>query len=60
VGFVCQLFDTGCSRADVLGEFLLRYHWHPEFKRTTVAEAIRSYMHSGEEQGRTPHNEPQA
>jgi uncharacterized membrane protein len=43
-----------------MGEFLLRYHWHPEFKRTTVAEAIRSYMHTGEEQGRAPHNEPRA
>ena len=27
------------------GEYLLRYRLHPEFERTTVADAIRSYMH---------------
>ena len=26
-------------------EYLLRYHWHPEFERTSVADAIRSYRH---------------
>ena len=26
-------------------EYLLRYHWHPEFERTSVADAIRSYLH---------------
>jgi uncharacterized membrane protein len=26
------------------GEYLLRYRLHPEFERTTVADAIRSYM----------------
>ena len=27
-------------------EYLLRYRLHPEFERTSVADAIRSYMHS--------------
>lgn len=27
-------------------EYLLRYRLHPDFERTTVAEAIRSYIHS--------------
>ena len=27
------------------GEYLLRYRLHPEFERTSVADAIRSYMH---------------
>ena len=26
-------------------EYLLRYHWHPEFERTSVSDAIRSYLH---------------
>ena len=26
-------------------EYLLRYRWHPEFERTSVADAIRSYLH---------------
>ena len=26
-------------------EYLLRYHWHPEFERTSVADSIRSYLH---------------
>ncbi len=43
-----------------VGEFLLRYRWHPEFKRTTVAEAIRSYMHTGEEPPRAQSDEPRA
>ena len=25
-------------------EYLLRYHLHPEFERTSVADAVRSYM----------------
>lgn len=28
-------------------EYLLRYRLHPEFERTSVADAIRSYMQSG-------------
>ncbi len=28
------------------GEYLLRYRLHPEFERASVADAIRSYMHS--------------
>jgi uncharacterized membrane protein len=28
-----------------VGEYLLRYRLHPEFERTTMADAIRSYMH---------------
>ena len=26
-------------------EYLLRYHWHPEFERTSVSDSIRSYLH---------------
>ena len=26
-------------------EYLLRYRWHPEFERTSVGDAIRSYLH---------------
>lgn len=26
-------------------EYLLRYHWHPEFERSSVTDAIRSYRH---------------
>jgi uncharacterized membrane protein len=26
-------------------EYLLRYHWHPEFERASIADAIRSYRH---------------
>jgi uncharacterized membrane protein len=43
-----------------VGEYLLRYHWHPEFKRTTVAQAIRSCMQSGEETGSSLPAEPRA
>lgn len=28
------------------GEYLLRYRLHPEFERSTVADAIRAYMHA--------------
>lgn len=28
------------------GEFLIRYRLHPEFERSTVADAIRAYMHT--------------
>ncbi len=28
------------------GEFLIRYRLHPEFKRSTAADAIRAYMHN--------------
>jgi len=28
------------------GEFLIRYRLHPEFKRSTAADAIRAYMHT--------------
>jgi|KBSMisStaDraftv2_1062788.scaffolds.fasta_scaffold203647_3 uncharacterized membrane protein len=27
------------------GEYVLRYHWHPEFERASIADAIRSYRH---------------
>jgi uncharacterized membrane protein len=43
-----------------VGEYLLRYRWHPEFKRTTVAEAIRSYMHTSEAPQDAVHNKPRA
>jgi uncharacterized membrane protein len=49
-------FDTWALFANILSpitvvgmfasEYLLRYRLHPEFERTTVADAIRSYMHS--------------
>lgn len=32
-------------------EYFLRYRLHPEFERTTVADAIRSYMHSAKSPG---------
>ena len=48
-------FDTWALFANLLtpvsmclmfgAEYLLRYRLHPEFERTTVADAIRSYMH---------------
>lgn len=31
-----------------VGEYWLRYRWHPEFERATFADAIRSYMSSGQ------------
>ena len=50
-------FDTWALFANLLtplavalmfgGEFLLRYWLHPEFERSTMAEAIRSYMDNG-------------
>lgn len=43
-----------------VGEFLLRYHWHPEFKRTTVAQAIRSYMQNADTSQPTVPIKPQA
>lgn len=56
--FVFAPFDSWALFANFLtpaaaavmfvGEFLLRYHWHPEFKRTTVTGAIRSYMESAD------------
>ena len=49
-------FDTWAFFANLLtpisvavmfgGEYLLRYRLHPEFERASVADAIRSYMHS--------------
>ena len=37
---------TPLAVASMFGaEYLLRYHWHPEFERTSVADAIRSYLH---------------
>ena len=30
------------------GEYLLRYWLHPEFERTSVADAVRAYMQSGQ------------
>lgn len=28
------------------GEYLMRYRWHPDFERTTLADSVRSYMES--------------
>jgi uncharacterized membrane protein len=49
-------FDTWAFFANLLspitvavmfgGEYWLRYQLHPEFERASVADAIRSYMHS--------------
>ena len=37
---------TPCSVAAMFGaEHFLRYRWHPEFERTSIADAIRSYRH---------------
>jgi uncharacterized membrane protein len=37
---------TPCSVAVMFGaEHFLRYRWHPEFERTSIADAIRSYRH---------------
>jgi uncharacterized membrane protein len=35
------------------GEYLLRYRLHPEFERTSIADAIRSYMGGTAAQGTT-------
>jgi hypothetical protein len=35
-------------------EYLLRYQLHPEFERTTVADAIRSYMHNAQASAPSP------
>lgn len=34
-----------------VGEYLLRYHLHPEFERATLAQAVRAYADRG-----TPHD----
>ena len=53
--FLFASFDTWALFANLLtplalvlmfgGEYGLRYRLHPEFERSTVADAIRSYMH---------------
>ena len=53
--FALADFDTWAVFANLLtplavalmfaGEYLLRYRLHPEFERTSVADAIRSYRH---------------
>jgi uncharacterized membrane protein len=50
-------FETWALFANVLtplavavmfgGEYWLRYRLHPDFERTSLADAVRSYMHSG-------------
>ena len=55
--FAFASFDTWALFANLLTplavvlmfgiEYGLRYRLHPEFERTTVADAIRSYMHHG-------------
>jgi uncharacterized membrane protein len=37
------------------GEYLLRYRLHPEFERTSIADAIRSYMHANSVHGTSAH-----
>jgi uncharacterized membrane protein len=53
--FALTRFDTWALFANLLtpcamvlmfgGEYGLRYRLHPEFERTSVADAIRSYLH---------------
>ena len=55
--FAFASFDTWALFANLLtpcslvlmfgGEHLLRYRLHPEFERTSIADAIRSYRHTG-------------
>ena len=55
--FALAPFDTWALFANLLtpcslvlmfgGEHLLRYRLHPEFERTSIADAIRSYRHAG-------------
>jgi len=55
--FAFAPFDTWALFANLLtpcsvvlmfgGEHLLRYRLHPEFERTSIADAIRSYRHTG-------------
>lgn len=54
--FLGASFDTWAVFANLVtpvatgvmfgGEFLIRYRLHPEFERSTVADAIRAYMHN--------------
>jgi len=53
-------FDTWALFANLLSpltvgvmfgaEHLLRYQWHPEFERASVADAVRSYLHGAKAQ----------
>lgn len=55
--FTWASFDTWAVFANLVtpvatgtmfaGEFMLRYRLHPEFKRSTVADAIKAYMNNG-------------
>lgn len=55
--FALADFDTWAVFANLLtplavalmfaGEYLLRYRLHPEFERTSVVDALRSYRHAG-------------
>lgn len=58
--FFANFLTPAAAALMFVGEFLLRYHWHPEFKRTTLAEAIRSYMQNGEESSRAHANQPRS
>ena len=42
-----NLVTPVATGAMFVGEFLLRYRLHPEFKRATVPEAIKAYMNNG-------------
>lgn len=54
--YAAASFDTWALFANLLsplsvaamfgGEYLLRYRLHPEFERASLADAIRSYLHS--------------
>jgi uncharacterized membrane protein len=46
---------TPCAMVLMFGaEYTLRYRLHPEFERTSVADAIRSYMHGDKAAARDP------
>ena len=54
--FVFAPFEAWATFANIItpiavvamfgGEYLMRYRWHPEFERTTLADSVRSYMES--------------
>lgn len=41
---IANLVSPVCVVALVVGEFLLRYRLHPEFERSTLADALRSML----------------
>ena len=70
--FAFAPFDTWALFANVgtpvavgamfAGEYLLRYRLHPEFERSTIAQAVRAYMQDdgGKAAAATPQRDPAA